>query len=314
MEYEFHMRILHFRYVNHPCFDKKAMTKGLYYLLEETEMNEVFYIDQYFATNFLMDLVSLSVGALSASRKVPLWKLLLAAFFGALFSTGLTFLQLGQLMILFLSIAVFVAMIALCFGIDRSGRWIKPALFSFSGAVFLGGAAQMLSYYLLPRGTEAKLGLGVLLGVVLLGVCAYALWANHMNRKLDTAVVSLSISFGGRCEHYFGLVDSGLLLRDPDAGRPVLLLKAEYAVPLLPQEFISSMERGELTVRERLFCVPIRTVGGERNLYAFLPERVRVVPIGKQKKKWEERDVLVALDFSGGGFGGCPCLVPLSVL
>lgn len=147
-----------------------------------------------------------------------------------------------------------------------------------------------------------------------MGVTLFALWGNHMSRKLESAVVSLSISFCGRCEHYFGLVDSGLLLRDPDAGRPVLLLKAEYAVPLLPREFIGRMERGELSGAERMFCVPIRTVSGAQELYAFLPERVQVISLGKRKKKREERDVLVALDFSGGGYGGCPCLVPLSVL
>ena len=158
------------------------------------------------------------------------------------------------------------------------------------------------------------MGLGVLLGTVFLCVSVYALWGSSMNRKLDTAVVSLSISFCGRCEHYYGLVDSGLLLRDPDEGRPVLLLKAEYAEPLLSREFICRMAKGELSSDEKLICVPIRTVGGERSLYAFLPERVQVISMGKRRKKRNERGVLVALDFSGGGYGGCPCLVPLSVI
>lgn len=277
-------------------------------------MNEIFYVDLYFATNFLMDLVSLSIGALSASRKVSLFRLCLSALIGAAFSTVLAILQIGRIVTLILSAAVFVGMIALCFGIRNPGRWAKPALFSFAGAIFLGGSAQMLSYYVLPRNSEARLGFAVILGTVLLGVGLYTLWGRYMSRKLDTAVVSLSISFCGRCEHYFGLVDSGLLLRDPDAGRPVLLLKAEYAEPLLPADFIRRLERGELSSEEMLLCVPIRTVSGSQNLFAFLPERVQVIPVGKQKRKKEKRDVLVALDFSEGGYGGCPCLVPLSVL
>ncbi len=277
-------------------------------------MYEVFYVDLYFATNFLMDLVSLGIGALSASRKVSMWRLCLAATFGAVFSTLIALVRAGNAWTLSLSAFAFVAMLVICFGVQSPRRLVKPALFSFAGAVFLGGAAEALSHYVLPRGSEARFGFGVLLGTVFLGVSVYSLWGSYMSRKLDTAVVSLKISFCGKCEHYYGLVDSGLLLRDPDEGRPVLLLKAEYAEPLLSREFVCRMAKGELSPDEKLICVPIRTVGGDRNLYAFLPERVQVISMGKRRKKREERGVLVALDFSGGGFGGCPCLVPLSVL
>ena len=277
-------------------------------------MTEIFYADLYFATNLLMDLVSLSLGALSASHKVTFLRLCLAALFGATCSTVFVILQLEKSWELILSVPVFVVMIAFCFGFRYPRRWIKPALFTFCGAVFLGGGAQMLSHYALPDGSKARLGFWILLGTVFLGITFFSLWGNTMSRKLDTAVVSLSITFCGRCQHYFGLVDSGLLLRDPDKGRPVLLMKAQYAEPLLSRELIGRMEKGELSSGEKLLCVPIRSVGGERNLYAFLPERVQVIPMGKRKKKREESDVLIALDFSRGGFGGCPCLVPLSVL
>ncbi|MBQ3076035.1 MAG: sigma-E processing peptidase SpoIIGA [Clostridia bacterium] len=277
-------------------------------------MNEIFYIDLYFATNFLMDLVSLALGALSASHKVPLWRMSLAALFGAGASTALALVRWSQLAKLVLSLPVFAAMIGICFGLRRPRTWLKPALFSFAGAVFLGGAAHMIFDYVSTSGGAAHPGFGVFLGAVALGVFLYSLWGKHINCKLDTAVVSLSISFCGRCEHFYGLVDSGLLLRDPDLGRPVLLLKAEFASPLLPRDFIWRMARGELSGEEKLICVPIRSVGGERELYAFLPERVQVCSCGKRKMKKEERDVLVALDFTQGGYGGCPCLVPLSVL
>ena len=277
-------------------------------------MYEVFYIDLYFATNFLMDLVSLAIGALSASRRVAFWRLCVAAAFGAFFSTALALTRVGNFAALSLSAFVFAVMIVICFGIRRPRSLVRPALFSFGGAVFLGGAAQAVSHYVLPRGSEARLGFFVLFGTVFLGVSVYSLWGSYMNRKLDTAVVSLNIFFCGRCEHYYGLVDSGLLLRDPEEGRPVLLLKAEYAEPLLSREFLSRMAKGELSAGEKMICVPIRTVGGDRELYAFLPERVQVISMGKRKRKREDRGVLVALDFSGGGFGGCPCLVPLSVL
>ena len=139
--------------MSHPLrFDKKE-GHGRLYLFSEERMKEIFYVDLYFATNFLMDLVSLAIGALSASRKVSLLRLCLSALLGAVFSTLIALFRIGRAPALLLSILVFMAMIAVCFGVRSPARWAKPALFSFAGAVFLGGAAQMLSYLLFPVGS-----------------------------------------------------------------------------------------------------------------------------------------------------------------
>ena len=128
-----------------------------------------------------------------------------------------------------------------------------------------------------------------------------------MHRKLETLVVPLSICHGGAREELYGLVDSGALLRDEE-GRPVILLKASSAGKLLSRE---ELEKIRLGLGENTISLPIRTASGGGNLYAFLPTAVYF----HRKKRTESiKEVLVALDFSEGGFGGCPVLIPLYAL
>lgn len=273
-------------------------------------MKEIIYLDVFFVINFLMDLVALSVGALIASEKAKLSRLFVASFAGAAFSLGVLILSPGRLLHFVLGAVLFCVTVFLAFGKKSLRRFGKICLFSFTTALFLGGAAEALSYY---AGFESsRLSPGIFFALVFFSFGCFSLWGKSVNRKLETAVVSLAITFSGRSEYFFGLVDSGLLLKDPEGLRPVLLLKAEYATPLLPMDFLNRIREG-LCVEETLFSIPVRTASGTGNLPAFLPERVCILKNGKRKKK-EWNDVLVALDFSEGGFGGCPCLVPLSVL
>ena len=277
-------------------------------------MKEVLYLDVFFLINFAMDAVSLAVGALASSEKVRLWRILISSFFGAVFSLGLLFFSAKGVWNLLGGLSGFCGMIFVCFGKKSPRRLGKAGLFSFLAALFLGGVVEAISFYTAASPGGARLTLGVFLIASLLAFGAFSLWGKSVDRKLETAVVSLTIRFSGRCEHFVGLVDSGLLLRDPEGSRPVLLMKAAYASPLLPQAFLKRLETGEASGEERLFCVPIKTASGSGELYAFLPESVSVLRRGGRKKAKEHRGVLIALDFSQGGFGGCPCLVPLSVL
>ncbi|MBR5295412.1 MAG: sigma-E processing peptidase SpoIIGA [Clostridia bacterium] len=274
-------------------------------------MKEILYLDVFFTVNFLMDLVSLSVGAFVCSEKIRLFKLLLAAFFGALFSVTELLVSPGPFVTLFFGIFSFPLMAFFALGKRRLERFFKFCIFSFVTSLFLGGVVEMISYYTFS--SSEHLTPGIFLAVCFFAFGVFSLWGKSMNRKLETAVVSLSICFSGRCEYFFGLVDSGLLLKEPKSARPVLLLKAAYATPLLSEDFLEKMKTGAVCEKEKLYSIPMRTASGTGQLLAFLPERVCVFKSGKKKNK-EFKDVLVALDFSEGGFGGCPCLVPLSVL
>ena len=113
---------------------------------------------------------------------------------------------------------------------------------------------------------------------------------------------------------FFGLVDSGCLLRDPEEGREVILLKSSFATDLFSGTDLASLREGMLPQKTEMIPVPIRTASGKTVLFAFAPRFVKLHLSGIGKKPKNLNGVLVALDFSDGGFGGCPCLVPLSVL
>lgn len=276
-------------------------------------MKEILYIDVYFALNFAMDLASLCTAAIIASEKTTFGRLVLASLFGGAFSVVPVMLSLNAVWNLLLAPLAFFLMIRISFGKKSVSRTVKFALFSFVTSLFLGGCAEWLSYYGAALGGEKKTGILVFLIAVFFSFGAFSLWGRHLHRKLETAVVSLSISFRGKNEHFFGLVDSGLLLKEPESGRPVILLKAAFAASLLSEDFLALLSSGE-TGGEKLFSVPIRTASGRGEMPAFLPDRVSIVKKKRGKLKAESAEILVALDFTEGGYGGCPCLVPLSVV
>lgn len=277
-------------------------------------MKEILYIDVYFALNFAMDLAALATAAIISSEKTGMRRLLLASLFGGAFSALIALFSLRGVWNLVLAPPAFFVMIRISFGKKSVSRTAKYALFSFVTSLFLGGCVEWLSYYSAALGGNRRAGFLIFLIAVLLSFGAFSLWGKHLHRKLETAVVSLSISFCGKSESFFGLVDSGLLLKDPESGRPVLLLKAAFATSLLPVEFLMQLQKGAPSGTEGLFFVPIRTASGRGEMLAFLPDRVSIIKRKRGKIRSEAVEILVALDFTEGGYGGCPCLVPFSVI
>ena len=269
-------------------------------------MNEILYIDLYFLVNFAMDLISLGVASLASSEKVKFRRLIFAAVLGGVFACLCTLFSLPPYFSFFLGFASLFLMVLFAFG-WRGKRMVKILLFFLCTALFLGGTVEALSYYM---GKTGSITPGVFLFLVFSSFGIFQLFARRLNQKLETAVVPLSVRYGEKNECFYGLVDSGLLLKDPEMGFPVLIMKAQYASPLLSQEFLERMKEGG----EGSIAVPVKTASGKGVLYAFRPDGVKILGGGKRKKYKEEREVLIALDFTSGGFGGCPCLVPLSVI
>ena len=124
----------------------------------------------------------------------------------------------------------------------------------------------------------------------------------------------MTLPVRGKKDHLVALVDSGAFLKEPTTGDPVMLFKAEYADSFFSGEELKQMERGEGPGFD-MFPVPIRTATGRGCLFAFRPDELRVIPSGRERKRRVRApEAMVALDFSGGGFAGCPCLLPLSLL
>ena len=273
-------------------------------------MSGVMYVDVYFLLNFAMVLVALSAASFITSEKTGWRRLLTASLVGALFALIPFFLSTGFLLTVLLGFSGYVGSVWIAFGNRRKRRFFLPALFTLVTALVLGGALEALSYYMSFLKDGIRLTFGVFLALLFFVFGFFSLWGKGLKRKMETLVVSISISVCGKEEVFYALVDSGSLLRDPEKGRPVILLKAAFAGDLLGQTKLCELRRGE---GEKSVAIPIRTASGQGELYAFMPDDVRIH--GKRRKKQRvKEDILIALDFSEGGFAGCPCLVPLSVL
>lgn len=272
------------------------------------------YVDTYFFFNAVMDGVALSLAGLCAAEKIRFGRLLAASVFGGAFSVAVLLLEPPPVGVLLLAFLAFIPMVLLAFGKKRPRRLVTVSLMAFVSSLFLGGAAEAVTYFVSALGGRARIGVSVFLVLLFLGFGAFSLWGRSLYRKMDTFVITLTISFEGKEAAFFALVDSGCLLRDPEKGREVILLKGEYASDLLSESLLSSLRLGVPPKGVEIETVPIRTASGKGVLFAFAPNFVSL-HLGRAKKKNKRlQEVLVALDFSDGGFAGCPCLVPLSVL
>lgn len=276
-------------------------------------MNRVLYLDVYFAINFLMDFAVLMITSLITWEKVKFRRAVLAALFGGGVSVAQLFFSLPPFLDLVLGLILFVPMNGIAFGKKSFSRARSILLFSFLTSLFLGGVVEMLGYYTVGFSGETRITLGAFALVILLGFGGFSLWGNRMKKRLQSTVVSLSIAFQGRREEVFGLVDSGCFLREPESGDPVLILKADFAGNLFDAEELEQI-RLQGCGSTPLISVPVQTATGSGAVPAFRPENVRFYGMGIGKRTKELKSALVALDFTGGGFAGCPCLVPLSVL
>lgn len=275
-------------------------------------MKEVIYLDVYFGLNFLMDWVMLAVSSLAAGESLKKWRALAGALFGGAVSCLLLFVFSKGLRLFFGAIAL-VLMHWIAFGRRTPRRFASLVCFSLLASLFLGGAVEALGYYTAAGGAKTRVTLGAFFFCAFAAFGGYTLWGRKMKRRLQSTVVDISVRFRGQQEEVCALVDSGSFLSDPDSGDPVLILKASFAGRLFSPAELEAIRKG--TDGETApFRIPFVTASGRGDLVAFRPDSIRIYGIASTRKVLEVNSVLIALDFSGGGFAGCPCLVPLSVI
>lgn len=272
-----------------------------------------FYVDTYFLLNTAMDLVTCAVTALICMEKPRFLRLVAGALFGGVVALIVALCPMPVPARLAISLLSFPLMMFITFGKKPRRRFLTLLLFGFLTALFLGGAVTWLSYL---SGTNPKAVRITLLSFIALtggGFFLWSLWGVRMKKRMESTVISLSVRVRDKEAQFYGLVDSGSFLRDPMSGDPVILLKASSAVEILSAEEMARLhEEPDGTVRAR--SIPVRGVSGTGRVVAFRPDKVCFHSCGKRQTNKSVRDILIALDFSGGGFAGCPCLVPLAAL
>ena len=236
------------------------------------------YIDVLFCTNFIFDYLLLWLTGLLTSCSARLWRMLLAAATGALYSVFVFFfpgLPLGSAIPKLLAGA---AMCVLCF---RPGKWqtFLRSLCIFYAVSFLYGG--IIYAFLSATGIASRFGViwqnGVLylnlplvplfclsLGCYLL--LSLALRSGSYLQNLRRKIVSFSVCYQGKTVSLRGLYDSGNLLQNPADGKSVIIAEWEAVAPLFPGKSYGDVTR----------LIPYETLSGKGLLPIFLPHSILV--------------------------------------
>ena len=178
----------------------------------------------------------------------------------------------------------------------------------------LGGAVEALYYYAARSDVPHRVTPGIFLFCLFLGLGAFSLWGKSTRRRLESCVVSISIRRGEAQADLYALVDSGSFLVEPVSGYPVILAKADALKSLFSPGELEAFSKGDARAGLPMLAIPLKTASGGSVLFGFRPTRVGLHHKAFKKAYRETDRAVVALDFSGGAFAGCDCLVPLSMI
>lgn len=298
-------------------------------------MTRVVYADLLFLVNFSMDFLCLFVSARLLRREMRMWRLLLSAAAGGVYSVAILFLPLDNFGAVMLDLG-FCALMCLCaFGIKNGGAFG----FFTSSAVFFGvsvgtGGLMTAMYSLLNRmdlpldavrenGDGISVWLFGLLAVIS-GVAA-SLGGDLFKTVSSDTVLGIKIEYKGASVLINGMADTGNLLTDPITAKPVIVVDTDSVIALVGEECAVAAARGDISSSvweggdHRIRIIPISTAAGSAVLCAFVPDGITLTLKGKNGKEREWRpDALFAPSYLNFDIKkktvGCAALVPSSLI
>ena len=250
----------------------------------------VVYLDVLFVLNFAMDYCILRCASALSGRPAAVWRLSLAAGFGALYAGGcVIFPVLSALPIRLASGAV---MAGTAFSIRNGRLLVRQTLLVLLVTFVFGGITvaleQMSGVSLMQNGVlVVQVSRRVLFAAALLAYGLSCMIFRNQAKEHRPRGESVCIHCGEQRTQVFLLVDSGNTLRDPMTGKPVLLLTRDAAIRILPEQ------------------------------QRFLPERLKSDNAAELVQQARQQGVtgwqLLAFHSVGGG-GLLPCFHPRAVV
>ena len=279
-----------------------------------------FYIDVFFLINFTVDLISLYVCVRVLHARARMWRIALAALLGGAVAVVDAFIYTYPLLrvLLFCSGIIGASFIAISvYGIRRRIKFI--AVF-FTVELLLGGAVSFCYSMLdelfdslgIKGGGSENRGALILALLVLISIGIIRLLIMIFTDILGERCVRVRITVADTTVEADALVDSGNMVKDPMNMHPVLFIKPDLAIRLVPR---CVMELNDLDLldqdyRRRIRLIPVTRVGGTHVMTGVRPDRVVVTMNGVS----EEVDFTVAIDKEGGSYGGYEALLPFAVI
>lgn len=236
------------------------------------------YADILFIVNLYID--ALLIAAVRRFFRLPLsrrrW--LLASVLGGLFGFCALLPDLHGFPLFFLTAAQAFALAAAAFAPKPFFTLLKAAFLLFLFGAALSGLLNLAQTFLPLRGMVLLNGtvyfsisplLLILLTCAAYGVL-YLFDRLFQKREPDLLFDRLTLAWGGKTVQLPAKVDTGLTLREPFSGLPVVVVEKAAVQALLPPDF------GTADCTLPLRFVPFHSVGGEGLLPAFRPEQAKL--------------------------------------
>ncbi len=240
----------------------------------------VVYADVLVAVNWWIDFLLLTGVARIGGVAVKVWRIVIGALVGGLFSLVLLLPPLSAWLTIGLKFIAAAIMTLISFGWHRRRRFIKMLLLLFGVSSGLAGLCSALYFYVAPSRLYVfngmvyydispwlLIGLTVLCYGILTGI-------EHIGRRRaprDT-MYTVTVLHHNRSVTVRCLYDSGNHLVEPFSNRPVMVVEKMALDGLLelPKNDMELPFNGEWRL------IPFGSIGGDGVLPAFMPEKVMV--------------------------------------
>ncbi len=256
------------------------------------------YADVMFLTNFTVDLIILAVSRLILKHFTRFYKMLLAAFFGALYATVIYFIDLIPFVAaVILNVAALTAMTLIAYGFTSFTYTVKRIAVIFSASFLFGGIVYSV-YFFSPLGTVFYLFDGsyyfdisfltvLILALFSLAFC-FAVSKTTANSRVFPCVIDVSLTVLGKTVSCKAFYDTGNSLTATLYDFPVIVCEHGLIKQLLPEElrdpnvFNVTEKTPELPpeITKRLYTVFAKTVGGETVMLGLPVDMIEIKGYG----------------------------------
>lgn len=300
-------------------------------------MGQIVYADLLFLVNFSMDFLCFFVTARLLRRPFRVWRCILAAAMGGVYSVAILFVKMNTILGLVADLGFCVLMCLCAYGTKdkRVSEFFLHTTVYFGVSMGTGGC--MTAMYSLLNRIDLPLeeveknpdGISVwLFGALAVISGTVAMLGGKLFKSISIDTIStIKITYKGIELNVIGMTDTGNLLKDPISGKPVVMIDSNALEGVLSKAVIERALMGDISgvmsedPSHKVRIIPLRTVSGSSMVCAFVPDKMSINVSEKKKNasadRYFEIEALFApakLKFSKERSArGCAALIPADI-